>query len=135
MLLGMVDELPDIAKRGRGAVGNPTGRFERYVARATGDGWEMPPADDENNDRQLTTHLHLDTSRKVITESFRIQIRNHKKEAAKVIIRENLFRWTQWEITQSSDTYEKIDARTIHFEVTVPPDGEKTVTYTVRYTW
>jgi len=81
------------------------------------------------------TNFTIDTSRRVITESFRIQIRNHKKEAAKVIIRENLFRWTQWQITQASDKYEKIDARTIHFEVTVPPDGEKTVTYTVRYTW
>ena len=34
-----------------------------------------------------------------------------------------------------SDDFRKVDARTIHFEVDVPPDGEKVVTYTVKYTW
>lgn len=38
---------------------------------------------------------------------------------------------------QRSDFIEKsnADARTIHFEVEVPAEGEKTVKYTVRYTW
>lgn len=71
----------------------------------------------------------------VITESFEIVIRNHKKEAVKVIIKENLFRWTNWEITKSSDKWEKQDYRTIHIPVEVPPDGEKKVTYSVKYTW
>ncbi|HKQ46746.1 MAG TPA: DUF4139 domain-containing protein [Phycisphaerae bacterium] len=81
------------------------------------------------------TNFTMDTNRKTMTDSYKITVRNHKKDAQKVIIRENLFRWTTWEITEKSQDFEKIDARTIHFEVTVPPDGEKTVTYTVRYTW
>jgi hypothetical protein len=81
------------------------------------------------------TNFTIDTNRKTMTDSYKITVRNHKKDAQKVIIRENLFRWTTWEITEKSQDFEKIDARTIHFEVTVPPDGEKTVTYTVRYTW
>jgi hypothetical protein len=52
-----------------------------------------------------------------------------------VLIRENLYRWSDWEIVQASDRHETIDSRTIHFEVEVPANGEKTVTYTVRYTW
>ena len=71
----------------------------------------------------------------VITETFEITIRNHKKEAVKVIVKENLFRWTNWEITHSSDKYEKQDYRTIHIPVEVPADGTKKVTYTVKYTW
>jgi hypothetical protein len=81
------------------------------------------------------TNFTIDTKGKTITESFRIQIRNHKAAAQKVIIKENLYRWTQWEITESSSKYEKIDSRTIHFEVNVPADGVKTVAYTVKYTW
>jgi len=81
------------------------------------------------------TDFRLDSSRKTMTESIRIQLRNHKDAAQKVIIKENLYRWTNWDITQKSDDFEKIDARTIHFNVDVPADGEKTVTYTVRYTW
>jgi hypothetical protein len=71
----------------------------------------------------------------VITESFEIKLRNHKKEDVKVIVRENLFRWTNWEITKSSDKWEKQDYRTIHIPVDVPAGGEKTVTYSVKYTW
>lgn len=70
-----------------------------------------------------------------ITESFEIKLRNHKKEPVKVIVKENLYRWVNWEITKSSDKWEKQDSRTIHIPVEVPPDGEKTVTYTVKYTW
>ncbi len=81
------------------------------------------------------TQFDPDTGRKTAIESFRIQVRNHKEAEQKVIIKENLFRWATWEITKSSDEFEKIDARTIHFTVTVPPNGEKNVTYTVRYTW
>jgi hypothetical protein len=81
------------------------------------------------------TDFSVDSRGHVMTESFRIQIRNHKEQAQKVVIKENLYRWVNWEIVEKSDPYEKIDARTIHFEVTVPSDGEKTVTYTVRYTW
>ena len=33
------------------------------------------------------------------------------------------------------DEFDKVDARTIHFPVTVESDGEITVTYRVRYTW
>ncbi len=41
----MEERLPDIPRRGRGAVGNPTGRFEREIRHAVDDGWG--PADDD----------------------------------------------------------------------------------------
>ena len=42
---GPVDNvLPDMARKGRGAVGNPTGRYEPEVRLATHDGWDL--ADD-----------------------------------------------------------------------------------------
>lgn len=81
------------------------------------------------------TDFRVNSGRKTITESIRIQIRNHKDVAQKVIIKENLYRWTNWDIIKKSDDYKKIDSRTIHFNITVPANGKKTVTYTVRYTW
>ena len=77
----------------------------------------------------------IDTARRFMTDSYKITLRNHKDAAQKMIIKENLYRWTNWEITKSSDKYEKMDSRTIHFEVEAPANGEKTVTYTVRYAW
>lgn len=81
------------------------------------------------------TDFNIDVSRRTIVESYSIQLRNHKETAQKVVIRETLFRWTTWEITKKSDDFEKIDSRTIHFEVDVPANGEKKVEYTVKYTW
>ena len=48
---------------------------------------------------------------------------------------EHLFRWTNWDITQSSDTFVKTNAQTMEFRVPVPPDQEKTIHYTVHYSW
>jgi hypothetical protein len=70
-----------------------------------------------------------------ITESFEIKLRNHKKDPVNVLVKENLYRWSQWEITASSDKFDKHDSRAIHIPIQVKPDEEKTVSYTVKYTW
>jgi hypothetical protein len=77
----------------------------------------------------------IDTSRNTMTEEIEIKIRNRKEEPVKVIVKENLYRWTNWKIVATSQPYEKQDARTVHFPVTVPADKEVVVRYTVRYTW
>lgn len=77
----------------------------------------------------------VDAGRRTLTETIEIEVRNRKDEPVDVIIAEVLYRWTNWEITERSADFERIDASTIHFPVTVPADGAQTVTYTVRYTW
>ncbi len=82
------------------------------------------------------TNFTVDANGRVMTESFRIELRNAKKELpVHVVIKENLYRWTNWEIVKTTDEFAKIDARTIHFDVDVPADGKKVVEYTVKYTW
>jgi hypothetical protein len=81
------------------------------------------------------TDFNANYEQRWITESFEVKLRNHKKEAVSVIVKENLYRWTNWEITNSSDKHEKQDFRTIHIPVEVPADGQKVVTYSVKYTW
>jgi len=77
----------------------------------------------------------IDTSRNTLTEEIEIKIRNRKVEPVKVIVKENLYRWTNWKIIANTQPYEKQDARTVHFPITVPADQEVVVRYTVRYTW
>jgi hypothetical protein len=77
----------------------------------------------------------IDTSRNTMSEEIEVKIRNHKEEPVKVIVKENLYRWTNWKIVASTQPYDKQDARTIHFPITVPADKEVIVRYTVRYTW
>ena len=77
----------------------------------------------------------VDNHRDWMEETIEIKIRNHKDEPVKVIIKENLYRWINWKITDASHKYDKIDAQTIHFPVNVAKDGEVTVKYTVYYSW
>ena len=68
-------------------------------------------------------------------EAFEITLRNHKTEPVEVRVAEKLYRWLNWEIIQKSADFEKVDAQNIEFPVTVPANGEITVTYRVRYNW
>ena len=74
-------------------------------------------------------------SRNTMTEEIEIKIRNRKEEPVKVIVKENLYRWTNWKIVANTQPYEKQDARTVHFPARVPPGGETIVRYTAQYSW
>jgi hypothetical protein len=85
------------------------------------------------NRRQVD--FKIDSNRNTMSEEIEVKLRNSKDEKVSVIVKENLYRWTNWKITQANQPWEKQDARTIHFPVEVPANGETTVRYTVRYTW
>ncbi len=68
-------------------------------------------------------------------ETFEIKLRNHKAGQVEIRVVEHLYRWTNWEIEQKSDAFLKTDAQTVEFLVQVKPDEEKTVSYTVHYSW
>jgi hypothetical protein len=81
------------------------------------------------------TDFTVDSKGRVMEEAFEIKVRNHKAQPVEVIVRENLYRWSQWQLVEQSQAPVKKDARTIEFPVKVAADGEATVTYRVRYTW
>ena len=70
-----------------------------------------------------------------IQETFEIEIRNRSEETVTVNVVEHLYRWSNWKIQKPSHEFEKTDAQTVEFPLTVKPDGTQTVTYTVEYTW
>lgn len=78
---------------------------------------------------------HLDGNGRSVDETFEIELRNHKSTPAEIRVVEHLFRWTNWNIVTSSDKFEKDDSQTIHFNIPIPPDGQKTVSYHVHYSW
>jgi hypothetical protein len=80
------------------------------------------------------TNIHVDTLRTISDESFEIKLRNHKTDPVTVRVVEHL-RGLNWEVKPESDKYEKKDAQTIEFRVDVAPNGEKTLAYSVHYTW
>jgi hypothetical protein len=81
------------------------------------------------------TGIRVDSNHNWMDESFEIKVRNHKKEAASVRVVEHLYRCTNWKFTDQSQQYRKTDAQTVEFPVTIAPNGEQIVTYTVHYSW
>jgi len=77
----------------------------------------------------------VDSADKWIDETFEIKLRNHKKEPVTIRVVEHLYRWSNWNVTAKSNDFTKKDSQTIEFNVPVKPDEEKTVTYTVHYSW
>jgi hypothetical protein len=80
-------------------------------------------------------NYHVDSAHNTIDESFEIKLRNHKKEAVSVRAVEHLYRCSNWEITTKSHGFRNLDANQVEFPVTIPPDGEVTITYSAHYWW
>jgi hypothetical protein len=75
-------------------------------------------------------------SSNVLEETFEIRLRNRKEnQAVEIRVPERLYRWSNWEILNSSDPFTKMNSNSIEFSVVVQPGEEKVLTYTVRYTW
>jgi hypothetical protein len=83
------------------------------------------------------TDFKLDESRGMwADESFEITLHNHKdKDPVEIRVVEHLYRWSNWDIGEKSDTFLKTDSQTIEFRVQVPANGQKTITYKVHYSW
>lgn len=81
------------------------------------------------------TDFKTDRADKWLDETFEIKLRNRKKEPVTFRVVEHLYRWNNWTIAKTTDKFTKKDAQTMELNVLVKPDEEKTVTYTVHYSW
>ena len=71
-------------------------------------------------------------SQRAYETDIQIEVRNRKSEPVTVIVQEDLYGF--WEITTSSQPFEKKSATRIEFTVPVPASSTQTVTYTARFT-
>jgi hypothetical protein len=71
----------------------------------------------------------------VVEDTYEIKVRNHKDEAVEVLVYEHPWRWNQWDITASSAQWAKVDQSTVRFPLRLAKNEEKTIRYTIRYSW
>lgn len=84
---------------------------------------------------RIQADFSVDSRAQVMEEVIEIELRNHKQEPVEVLVKENLYRWTNWTIVESSHRHEKQDSRTVHFPVKVAADSKVKLRYRVRYSW
>ena len=75
------------------------------------------------------------SAERTATQTIEVKVRNRKKEPVEIRVVEHASRGGNWTLTAQSQPHEKKDATTFEFRVPLQPDEEKTVTYTIRYTW
>lgn len=83
-------------------------------------------------ERKQTDHTRISSRER--EETYEITLRNRKEEEVAISVVERPAR-SDWEIRESSRDYEKTDARTLTFRVSIPPGEERKVSYTVRLRW
>ena len=71
--------------------------------------------------------------RNVQESAYEIVLKNAKKEAVTVEVREPLP--GDWEMVQNNHPFTKEDARTARFNVEIPAEGSATLTYRIRVHW
>jgi hypothetical protein len=103
-----------------------TSRDEKVVL-YTGDAFDIVGERKQTDFKKITDREY--------TEDFEIKVRNHKKEDVTVQVLEKMYRGGEWNVTQKSHDFEKLDARTVAFPVKIAPGKEVTVTYQVHYKW
>jgi len=69
-------------------------------------------------------------ARQRITAAYKVTITNAKSQPVSVDVREA--RFGVWRVTESSIPAEKLSAAEVRFRVSVPPNGDATLTYTVQ---
>jgi hypothetical protein len=89
---------------------------------------KMGEAFDVTGRRKQTDFKHV--TKGVTEASWEITLKNHKPEPVTVRVNEPMP--GDWEVLSSSHKYEKADAHTLRFDVSVPKDGETKITYKVR---
>jgi len=79
--------------------------------------------------------VSFERGKRWITETIEVKLRNRKDVPVDVVVQERLYRWSNADIQKISHDYEMLDSRTMHIPVTLEPDEEGIVTYTVHYSW
>jgi hypothetical protein len=80
--------------------------------------------------RQQTDFKHLDIEPYQFESAFEIALRNRSQENVSVTVREPVN--GEWTVVESSVPPDKIDARTLAFQVAVPANGETVLRYRVK---
>ncbi|MDD5088239.1 MAG: DUF4139 domain-containing protein [bacterium] len=69
-------------------------------------------------------------SDRVSESDYTVKLRNHKTETVEVVVLD--YFWGDWEVTRESVPHKKISSTKVEFRVTVEPEQESILTYTVR---
>lgn len=90
--------------------------------------------DDIQIRRRVNDFAH-DEAGAALEEAIALEVTNSSDARAEVRVRENLYRWRTWSITESSLPFERVSASAIEFKVSLKPNERQEIRFVVRYRW
>lgn len=82
---------------------------------------------------RTVTNFSASSKEKWVRESIKITLKNRSDKEKTIVIREPLWRWSNWKVEKPSMKFTKINSNLIEFRVTLAPDTTKDVSYTGYY--
>ena len=70
-----------------------------------------------------------------LREKIDLTIKNEGKTAVDIVLRENMNRWTTWTIESESETGQRSGNAAQEYRLRIKGKGQKSLTYTVKYSW
>lgn len=89
-------------------------------------------ASDLTAERQQTNHQGGFNQQE---QTFEIRLRNHKTEAVEIDLVERINGHANWTMLKQNQPFVQRDVNTLVFPVTLKPNSEAVVSYTIQYTW
>lgn len=84
---------------------------------------------------RIQSGFRWDQRERWMEETIEVTLRNQKEQSVEVLVRESLLRWSNWTLKRQSHDSRQLDAASIEFRVSIQPEAEAVVSYTVRYDW
>ncbi len=77
----------------------------------------------------------VEQSRRVLEETFEVRLNNRSAKPASVRVLEHFGRAATWSVASSTHEFRKVDSQSAEALVSLSPNREVRITYTVKYTW
>jgi len=85
-------------------------------------------------ERVIKDYQHNERQR-TMRETIEITLKNRSEKPVEIVVRENVWRWMNWEIREANFEFDKTDAQTIEFTIGLEADEEKELTFEVHYSY
>jgi hypothetical protein len=131
--------------------GMPEGRIRLFKRTSDGleltsDDWVRPnqttrmarvwiAADHDITGERRQLECRYDERAKQLHERMEIKVKNSGKKATEVVLREFMYRWSNWSMEAEDKKGVKASDSAQEYRLKIPAGGEETVTYTVLYSW
>jgi hypothetical protein len=95
----------------------------------------LAAADGELSGERKQVKCTYDDRTRTLREEIEVKVENRSKQTLEVVVREFMYRWMAWKMEAESEKGSKAAPQTQEYRLKLGPNGKKSFSYTVVYSW